>query len=342
MRSEIGSEFWDIPLAPDENNFFPPHTTWHLSGRAALASVLKDICAKCTAHTAALPSWCCESMIQPFLDAGFEVFFYPVHMIGGVLYQEQGNCPPCDVTLVMDYFGYRQAGFAPKGGTVIYDATHSLLSGRPREADYVFGSLRKWAGFYSGGFAYAAAGIAIPTQDENDRAARYIALRRRAMGEKYAYLTGKTEEKVHLKTFAAAEELLDAGLAGSPDTEDITSARHLDTELLRGRRRENAAILLEYVKEWAVFRELQENDCPLFVPIIVPAERRDALRRHLVNENIFCPIHWPVSPLHRLDEQTREIYQTELSLVCDQRYGADDMRRVGQAVQSFLKGTDTI
>ena len=151
LRGEIGSEFWDIPLAPQENGIFPPYTVWYLSGRVALRAILSDLCARQVVRTAALPSWCCHTMIAPFSDAGIKVFFYPVFVADGVLRQEQGSCPSCDVTLVMDYFGYPRKPITPDGGIVIYDATHGIFSGVPEGVDYVFGSLRKWAGFPTGG-----------------------------------------------------------------------------------------------------------------------------------------------------------------------------------------------
>ena len=337
LRGEIGSEFWDIPLAPQENGIFPPHTVWYLSGRVALRAILSDLCARQVVRTAALPSWCCHTMIAPFSDAGIKVFFYPVFVADGVLRQEQGSCPSCDVTLVMDYFGYPRKPFTPDGGIVIYDATHGIFSGVPEGVDYVFGSLRKWAGFPTGGFAFSCAGELLPSALEMGRTEEYILLRRTAMCEKQAYLCGETNEKCHLAAFSSAEEMLDLHLSGGAGQADILAARFLDVPFLRQRRRENAAELLDYVREWAVFPELSAGDCPLFVPIHVPADRRNALHRHLIEKEIYCPVHWPVSELHRFDARTRDIYDTEISLICDQRYGLPEMHRIGQTVRAFLE-----
>lgn len=337
IRTELGSEFWDIPLSSQENALFPPHTAWYLSGRTALAALLSELCAEREVRTAALPSWCCHTMIKPFLDAGLAVSFYPVYLEQGTLHQDFAHCPPCDVTLVMDYFGYRRTAALPQDTVVIYDATHSIFSGIPEGADHIFGSLRKWAGFLTGGYAFGPSGKALPAA-EDAHAEAYTALRRRAMSEKYAYLIGKSEEKRHLRTFAEAEDLLEQGASGLAAKEDIAAARHLDTALLRQKRRENAVVLLEYVRNFAIFPALFPEDCPLFVPICVPAEKRDALRQYLVEQEIYCPVHWPVSALHRLTAQTRMIYETEVSLLCDQRYGAAEMHRIGQAVQAFLEG----
>ena len=61
----------------------------------------------------------------------------------------------------------------------------------------------------------------------------------------------------------------------------------------------------------------------MFVPIIVPNGKRDALRRHLIRNEIYCPVHWP-----RPEGCVSNLYDGELSLICDQRYGIEDMDRL--------------
>lgn len=344
MAREIGSEFWDVPQTEKSLEIFPQNVQWVLSGRAALSCIIEDILVSRPLRSVALPSWCCESMIQPFLAAGLEVYFYPVYVDNaGYLRQDIEACPPCDVVLLLNYFGYSHSSLSPKvHGIRIWDATHSIFSGIPDGVDYVFGSLRKWAGFWTGGFAFARSAPPLPSPSTACiQAERYIALRQQGMDQKRTYLANGGE-KYHLDTFASAEDLLEHGASGCAAPEDISAALHLDIDFLRQKRRANAAVLLEYVSHLALFPELSENDCPLFVPIRVPGEKRDALRRHLIEQSIYCPIHWPVSPLHNLTEQTRLIYDEELSLVCDQRYTAKDMHRIGQAVREFLEGADGI
>ena len=50
--------------------------TFVFSGRTAIETVLRDIGNQ--AQKALLPSYCCESMIEPFYKTGIEVAFYPV------------------------------------------------------------------------------------------------------------------------------------------------------------------------------------------------------------------------------------------------------------------------
>lgn len=337
LAREIGSDFWDIPLSK-KNSIFPPNTAWFLSGRWALDFILKDI-GPSVPRAAALPSWCCETMIQPFLDRGFSVRFYPVlpDQAGG-LAADLSQVMDCGVLLVMDYFGYEGETPPPDfGGVVIRDATHSLFCAPLEDGDYVFGSLRKWAGFWTGGYTWKREGrFSLPPPAEADE--RFVSLRRQAMEEKRAYLDGRPDGKGYLPVFSEAEALLNRRSGGTGAAErDIAAARCLDVEFLRQKRRENAGRLLKSVSHMALFPRLGEKDCPLFVPVMVPGGKRDALRRFLIERDIYCPVHWTVSPLHRLRDEERRLYEEELSLICDQRYSPADMERMLGAIADFFE-----
>ena len=151
---EIGSEFWSVPVASTETLLFPKSTMWFLSGRSALLSIIQDL-KDC--HTVAMPSWCCDSMIKPFVDNGFDVRFY------SALFDCSFHQDPridCDVLFLMDYFGY--SSYSKKvsdyAGIIIRDVTHSVFSSDFTDADYYFGSLRKWCGVWTGGYAWTSDG----------------------------------------------------------------------------------------------------------------------------------------------------------------------------------------
>lgn len=316
MRSEIGSEFWTIPVS-GQNDLFPADTQWFRSGRSALTAILREG----RFRKAALPQWCCDSMILPFLQEGVQVEFYPV--------LEQTQLPEADVTLVMDYFGWKQCPVEPKG-TVIRDLTHSLLRPADQSGDYCFGSLRKWAGFWTGGYAW---GLKEPVRyEENDGLCER--LRRQAMEEKERYISGLTDSKGYLSVFAQAEDALEVHGVFPAAQRDILLARSLDVDLIRRRRRENARVLLEGLGELALFRGLGEEDCPLFVPVLL--DDRDRVRRHLIGHQVYCPVHWPKTDYHRLDTNAQKLYDHELSLVCDQRYSPEDMERVVALIRDIL------
>lgn len=337
--AEIGSEFWSVPTSETANHLFPEDAQWYLSGRSALTAILLEL-KNC--HTAALPSWCCDSVISPFLNAGMEVKFYPVYFDKEFVQELRFDC---DILFVMDFFGFTGSESDLSGfrGTVIRDATHSLFSKDYSDADYCFGSLRKWCGVWTGGYAWAKDGHRLPADDNN--AEEYLFYRRKGMELKTQYVcsadSGNYDRAVkeHLRYFAEAEQLLDSSLAASiapADERDVFLAAHLDREFIVRCRRTNARILMDAFPDLLVFPELGENDCPMFVPILVPDGRRNALRQHLIDREIYCPVHWPVSGYHKLGEREAFLYNSGLSLVCDQRYGPEDMHRVVRTVKAFL------
>jgi len=338
--AEIGSEFWSVPQTVAQTDLFPDNTAWFQSGRSALACILDELLVRHHIRSAALPSWCCDSMILPFLERRIDVQFYPVYVDrDGMLVQDYRSLQT-DMTLVMEYFGYHSRTLSQPCGVVIRDVTHSLLTDyneSPPDDDtaYRFGSLRKWCGVYTGGFAWSKDPSAFPA-DAQPVDEQYISLRKAAMHQKKQYIDGASSDRSYLSVFAQAEERLDRSDRHGADPRDIEAARHLDVPSVIKRRRENASILLNAVSSLAIFPEIGETECPLFVPIRVPHGRRDALRAHLIEQKIFCPVHWPVSEYHSLTEQTADIYRQELSLVCDQRYTAQDMERFAEQLLRFL------
>jgi len=332
MRKEIGSEFWSIPTTNAERGIFADDTGWFMSGRSALEAIIVHAMDSSGAKVAHLPSWCCDSMIIPFVKHGLEVRFYPVYMRNGELVQEIPECEAGELLLVMDYFGYSSEYSADgQKATVIRDLTHTVFSNDRHDADYYFGSLRKWCGFKTGGFAIGIGKQLMPTAE------KYVALRSRAMEAKAGYMQGEREDKGYLNSFAEAEEYLDhSPVAGALPCE-IELANKIDVELIRNRRRQNAAILMEAFPEHLIFDRLSDRDCPLFVPIVLDPTVRDGLRKHLISREIYLPIHWPISSYHKLDGNTRDIYEREISLVCDQRYGQEDMYRMVNAINDYFK-----
>lgn len=325
VRNEIGSEFWDVPTGP-QNDLFCKDIQWLLSGRNALKRIIEES----GIQSVALPAWCCDSMIKPFHEANVEVRFYPVYF-NGKLVQNISNVD-ADGILVMDYFGYTgQIDASGFSGVVIRDVTHSVFSKAYNDADYYFGSLRKWAGFWTGGFGI---GLKESNLCENEQ---YVKLRQHAMEEKSLYISGISQSKQYLDMFGQAEELLDQAHDAAASPDDVKRAHSLDLNFLKTKRRENAQRLLDTFSDIAIFSQMGEQDCPLFVPVLVPDGKRDALRRYLISNEIYCPVHWPVSAYHKLDDQTVALYENELSLVCDQRYTVQDMDRMITVIKNFWK-----
>lgn len=281
-------------------------------------------------------------MVAPFDEAGIEVTFYPVKHGNGGLRQDVAPAVDCDLMLVMGYFGLCDAPEVPKGygGVVVEDVTHSLLArSRSGEAGYRFGSLRKWCGVWTGGFAWRTDGTALPEPPVQDDSG-YVEKRRRAMEDKAHYIETGEGGKGYLAALADAERWLDrcVGPMGAY-RRDVEAALALDVRLLKESRTANAKALLEGLsgirRVRPLFAEVREGDCPLFVPVLL--EGRDSLREYLTANDVYCPVHWPPPSIHLSNGASAALYGNELSLVCDQRYGIGDMLRTIELIKTWEK-----
>lgn len=343
---EIGSEFWKpIRQHMQENE------TIYLSGRTALDVIVKDAVRSHGISSALLPSYCCHTMIEPFLINGVHVRFYDVYVNDeNALIADIPAPRENEMLYIMKYFGdidlrYEGAGRLFSGWeTTVEDLTHSCFDAEySTKADYWFTSYRKW---------FAVAGIAVAGK-RNDRLPEpvkgqnkvYSELRRRAFSMKQQFMDGMGVDKdIFLKLFSQAEQLLGENYQefGAGYEEIYELFRFMDSmEELHRKRRSNALKLIDRlsgINGINIFVDFQTGKkCPLFVPVIVDQKVRDTLRNYLIGKKVYCPIHWPLSRQHEgLSERAIKLYKQELSLICDQRYDVDDIEHIIALLKDFF------
>lgn len=352
MRNEIGSEFWTQP--PSGGSGIPHllpsdlSSLIVLSGRIAQEIAIDDILRSQAIKKAYLPSYCCHTMIEPFLRHHIAVEFYDIMVSGGKIRCEFHTDNDCELVFLIDYFGYRQSDTeeiardqAKKGKILLYDATHSLFCDNNDFSpyDYVFGSFRKWFGVNAGFVVKRDGELADTSLSPFDS---YTQLRNRAFDLKAAYMNGEpVEKKEFLDLFASAEEMLETDyLRYAPDAASLSKLQTTDVGAIRHSRCENAKYLIERLRTLPgialPFGAVRKGDCPLFVPITVDGENRDTVRKALINAGIYLPVHWPLSALHTVSPAGAALYASELSCVCDQRYNTADMEHLYCLLRSSL------
>ena len=318
---EIGSEFHRV--APDSGRglIYPRLGSLVFSGRTAIEAVLRQLP---DAHTALLPSYCCDSMIVPFKAAGIDVKFYRVEWDGRLKIAVDGSA---DILLWCNYFGFKNE-MPEFDGVVIEDVTHSFLSESPchLQSDYLVASLRKWEPVNCGGYCSVEIDGKIPPDE-------FITLKSAAMELKTEYLEEPQAEKKErfLQMFGRSNHWLAenySGLLVDPFSREYLE--RVDVEKKRKIRRDNAWVLYEELRGKVQFMfSMEDMDCPLFVPILLP--NRDKVRAHLTKNEIYCPVHWP-----KPEGCESNIYDLELSLICDQRYGIEDMKRIVSVIKEVI------
>ena len=354
MISEIGSEFWLESMPEDES------CAYVLSGRTAIDLILQDMekegwCAK----NVCMPAWCCDSMLQPFLDRGVSVNFYDVCWENGSLRskfddnlnQNSSSEETPDILYVTNYFGYDSTlpveiakRFKEKGATVIYDRTHSLFRNDHEIcywANYNFGSIRKWMGVIAGAYVKKRGRkFNLPKLKE----CPYIKDKVEAMRLKSDYMSGNKsiDKQKFLDKYAQfghrlAEDYRDYKM----DSLSQTIWLNADKFALQKTRKANAKFLHEHLEEIPQVKlmfELKNGDCPLFVPVLLDSkEVRDTLRKHLTMNAIYCPVHWPQPSIIDASLMANDIYDRVLSLLCDQRYGLEDMQHIIDVIKKYYK-----
>lgn len=327
--------------------------SFSLSGRTALLQIIDDIIAERTVRCVHLPSYCCESVIDPFHKRGIRVEFYEVTAEAeGVAYQIN-RASDKDIILVANYFGLGteqtknmelELRNRCPGSVIIRDITHSLFSAHGIDGayDYMFASIRKWSGFSDGGIASRSKGSSMRQYEKIHHI--YLNKIDEAKRLKREYILGKSNDKsFFLKLFSEAEQVLDEDYAEYAISEQsYHELQHFDIDVAASKRRQNYVKILENAETlrekgiFPLFNQLRDEEVPLFFPVVFnDKNERDRFRSYLIRNDVYCPIHWPVSPLHDLNERTRKIYDTELSLICDQRYDSDDMERVVDLIRKY-------
>lgn len=340
---EIGSEFWK-----SNNEYFHVNETAFLCGRTALDAIIKDAKEEKNIKSVLLPSYCCHTMIEPVVDNEVNVRFYDVFSDeDGFLKAELPEPFENEAIYIMKYFGdvnLKGIEGVDRWSCSIEDMTHSCFcQNYQSDADYYFTSYRKW---------FAIDGIAIAGKKNGQLSGgcktnqRYVALRNDAFRLKDRYMNGEAIAKERfLSEFNDAEDYLSSDYKGyAAALNSIIDFQKFISNIdrVRKQRRKNAKVLIDGIKDIQEIVPIVDfsdsEECPLFLAVCVKDGMRDALRKFLIEKDIYLPVHWPLSEFHNgISKRAQRVYEEELSLVCDQRYNEEDMERMVNTIKKFWK-----
>lgn len=354
MLSEIGSNFWIAPEDLIGNiSLQPPYSfgyegsdyAWLSTGRSATRIVLKTIEERNPniKKVALLPPFTCYTVIDPFIEFGYEIHTLPISL--GlettaneiIRCQEQTNA---SVLIVHRYFGFDTLPnfdcavevLRGRGVVIIEDCTQCIYSTfKPSDADYYVCSIRKWCGVPDGGFAICKEGCFTHKPNHSDE--KMVEAKRIASELKYQFLfDGKGDKPTFKAKYREGEGLLDEQ-RGFYSIGDISATiqANLNIENLRQKRKSNFQTLLNGLRNVTsfkiLFNDLPEEVIPLYFPILV--EGRETLQGFLADNDIYAPVVWPKPErCPAIDVNTQLLYEKILCIPVDQRYGFDDMERI--------------
>lgn len=343
--AEIGSEFW-IEIMP-ESLLTERDGVYAISGRTAIDLILQDLLKRRPIRSVLMPAWCCDSMLAPFIDRNIQVKFYDVSLgtnAPGYSLPDTDLADVTDILYLTNYFGYENTlsletvkRYKEQGSIILYDRTHSFLMDDDlycKMADYTFASIRKWMGVVGGAVVEGL------TDKPSLKDCPYAPIKEVAMLDKFCYLQG--DEQIVKQNFLNAFGEFGHHLAADyrdyeMDSLSYTLYKQENFVAMKAKRKDNAAYLHSHLKGVRFLAELTYGATPLFVPVFFKnKELRDSVRKHLTENQIYCPIHWPKPQQIPVGYQANEIYDTELSLICDQRYGIEEMERIVTLISEII------
>lgn len=333
--AEIGGEFMTNSYKRGNNKYVSLvnfSKRYVLSGRTGLYLIAEEL-KNCGIVSVALPSYCCGSMVLPFIEAGMRVSFY------------DNNIPNDRAVLIMDYFGYESEKSVKlaricrdKGIKIIIDATQTAFSElRTYDlADFIVVSYRKWFDCLCAA-VYSRNGFSVTEYVKE--ANEFVHVWREAARKKRDYIINSNGNKQDfLDLYAKANYCLTKDYIGySANKTEIERFENVDSDFIRSKRRNNAITLMKALNGRVnlMFSSLNEEDCPLHLPVILPNEERMYLKNHLIQEEIYCPCHWPIN--QELPHRKTLFHEEEISLICDQRYTVNDMIREADILIRILE-----
>lgn len=360
---EIGSEFF-IESKPycDNKSVFDNNSIKSLdkflyrygnytltsSGRGAISLLLTQI--QPLYKTVLLPEYICESVISPFIKFGYKCIFYKINWNLEPIVKTIEKQEHVGIFLHIGYFGFHTNGkleetiinLKKNNVIIVEDVTHTLLStfDRFEDNDYYIASIRKWLGVPSGGMLATKSHCLNCNLKCNEK---FSKIRKCALITKGEYIKYGNQclKNKYLNLFDEAEKiLLKEEQPYGIDKTSYDILRKTDVIRIINKRRHNYKLLLDEIRENKYFKivlnKLPDDVCPMFLPVYVEKDRK-VLIQELKKRNIYLPVHWPVSSYVKdiKSDIATEIYETILSITCDQRYTDSHMNEILVLLNSY-------
>ena len=338
---ELGSEY-NLSLSElsvKNNNIFDYlsrfNTVFTSSGRGAIGLIAEKF------KSVLIPEFICESVIERFNKS--KIVFYKINKDCTIDTDDllEKISTDIDGVFIMHYFGAIQPSKTLEriksacdkfNVKIIEDTTHSIFSAKSTIGDYMIASVRKWFPIPNGGVLYSKedlSGYDLPLSTDN--------LKVSAMVLKDLYLnSGYDYNDDYRNIFIECERRLD----DDPKPKLISDLSRFilscfDVGVLIEKRKTNYKYLSNKLSELGLLPTVKLGDgCPFVLPLRV--NNRDEFRKYLINNKVYCAVHWPKDEYFPSARQTALLNaQTLISLPIDQRYGVDDMDYLLKTISSF-------
>lgn len=289
------------------------------SARAAFAALLHAT----SPRAVWMPTYICDSMLQPVLQAGIPVRYYalrPNFHVGEQFGPEEG-----EILLYVDYFGICASAEAATrerfgGPRLVLDHSQAFFSGPDAACLATIYSPRKFFGLPDGGLICTRAAITLPAETDSASLGRSQHLLLRHAGPATeGYEAFKRAEASLDECTPRRMSRLTSHILSSIDFDGVKARRNFNFEYLHDRLGGTNELKIEF----------RPVNGPLCYPMLTKASTRERLLRN----EIFVPTYWPeVRGRAAPGSFERELAERCLPLPCDQRYTPAMLERVVDVV----------
>jgi hypothetical protein len=302
------------------------------SGRDALRSIFR-IEKDHGARNLWLPEYLCKSIVDAALREGFVPRYYSLteKFIIDNKAVEEIAMTESSLVLLIDYFGLLDLSACVRSlksnsAVVIVDKIQALFEQDDFGADYCFSGFRKFLAVPEGAFVSTIRHQVAPPEEKG------LAGLIKTLGGLIKGYSEKTEvsESLYLNILRLGEEYLES----ASEPKSISDVGRIllagaDFGLVKSRRISNVDYFLQGMESIGLTTliPILPDSVPLAIPLAI--ENRNEIRKALMGEKIYLPIHWPDSTDKPFSSY---LIDHELSIVIDQRYDQCDMQRILDAL----------
>ncbi|MCJ8282752.1 MAG: DegT/DnrJ/EryC1/StrS aminotransferase family protein [Rivularia sp. ALOHA_DT_140] len=356
---EVGSEFdWsDDFISPMGGTInLPSHYELFSTGCASLFGLEKILNRNCDRRLKLhLPSFFCMEAANK-LEKVFDIFWY--RDLPNSKYPDFNtlNAACGDLVLAVNLFGIKSSQVwqdwlnSHDDIVLVEDHTHDPFSNwaLQSQADYAMASLRKTLPIPDGAIIWSGRNRELPKASEYESDGAYKRLS--AMLLKRAYLDGGNVNKYTYRQLEIeSQDSLDDVSNDKISAFSANVLSSLDIKRFRERREANIRHFLnlslsEQNQNWQPLFDSWDNGSVPFNSIIVCRNRgiRDSLRKYLIDQNIYSPIHWHQTHngMTSNDLEAIDLSNRILTIPTDQRYCLDDITKVVQIIHEFFTSSE--
>lgn len=284
-----------------------------------------------------MPSYLCGSMVQAVNPAVSQIQFYEVDYDLNIPSLEWlDRVQNGDLVVCIAYFGFPiQSGLVKaareRSAWVLEDDSQALLSlNHDPDAHFHLNSPRKFFGVPDGAILSAEDTDFEFPSDLPPPPPRWWLQALNA-----SLLRAEFDRHGGERDWFRIANLVDAAAPLSPhrmsELSEVIMRYRIDYPSISSRRIANYRTLLVDLEHLALFPILPEGVVPLGFPVRL--EDRDRIRQRLFDHQIFPPVHWDIRRFIPVSFQaSHRLSRHILTLVCDQRYEAEDMHRTAEFV----------